>query len=65
VFVGTDHVKTEPHPIIGNPVLAFNWPKLGGGTAFFRSVQHPGSDFTAYVQNKLVEAVEKVKGSLL
>jgi len=33
---------TRPHEIMGNPVLAFPWDKIGGRTAFFRKVNHPG-----------------------
>ena len=34
---------TPPHPIQGNPILAFPWPRIGPGTFFFRNVQHPGT----------------------
>jgi len=34
---------TPAHPISGNPILAFPWPRVGPGTFFFRNVQHPGT----------------------
>lgn len=34
---------TDPHVIEGNPLLAFNWPKLGGKLMILRSVNHPGN----------------------
>lgn len=33
---------TQPHPIVGNPILAFYWSRIGR-TAFFRRVSHPGT----------------------
>lgn len=61
VIVGTDHVKTAPHRIDGNPTLAFPWKKMGTGMSFFRFVNHPGSDFTAYVEKTILEATMKVR----
>lgn len=36
------HRGTRPHPIDGNPLLVFDWPKAGG-TVFLRHVNHPGT----------------------
>lgn len=33
---------TRPHPIVGNPLLAFFWPKMGANVVFHR-VMHPGT----------------------
>lgn len=33
---------TGPHPIEGNPLLVFFWPKVGE-VVFFRHVNHPGT----------------------
>lgn len=33
---------TRPHPIVGNPLLAFFWPKVGANVVF-RHVMHPGT----------------------
>lgn len=57
VEIGSSVVTTRPHPIVGNPILAFPWPKRGGGVFYFRSVQHPGSNFGPYLRGKLLEAV--------
>ncbi|MGH9093842.1 MAG: hypothetical protein ACRDXE_01640 [Acidimicrobiales bacterium] len=59
VTVGAARLKTQPHRIDGNPLLVFHWPKAGG-TVFFRHVNHPGSDFTRYVTEKLQEALTEV-----
>lgn len=58
----TRPVVTKPHVINGNPLLVFHWPKAGPGLFFFRSVNHPGSDFTNYLQTKLNEALASVRG---
>lgn len=39
VFV---HEGTRPHKIVGHPLLAFFWPKVGRFVAF-HSVNHPGT----------------------
>lgn len=67
VMVGTDRVKTEPHIIRGNPWLAFKWPNAPmpqpkGGVFFFRQVNHPGSDFTRYITERLVVALNVIPG---
>lgn len=66
VRVGTDKVKTRPHVIRGNPFLVFDWPKPNGpgGTVAFRSVNHPGSDFTKYMRKILLESLDTLKGRI-
>lgn len=58
VLVGADKVRTRPHRIQGNPVLVF---KKGGRTIFARHVNHPGSDFTRYLREKLTAALRVVR----
>jgi hypothetical protein len=43
---------TRPHPIVGNPLLAFFWPKVGRNVAF-RSVQHPGTKANNFLSRAL------------
>src|SRR5688572_20831562 len=43
VSVGSDQTKTRPHPIDGNPLLVFFWPKAGR-VVFLPHVNHPGSE---------------------
>jgi hypothetical protein len=62
VEVGTNTTKTEPHPIDGNPLLVFDWPKAGG-VVYLRHVNHPGSDFTEYLNKTGKAALEKTKGN--
>lgn len=62
VFVGSSKVKTKPHIISGNPMLAFKWPRMGSGMFFFRTVHHPGSDFNQYLTEKLVAALPAARG---
>lgn len=62
VQVGSDHTRTQPHVIRGNPLLVFHWPKAGR-VVYFRKVNHPGSNFDRYLVEKLVAALgESVKG---
>jgi hypothetical protein len=60
IMVGTDKTKTAPHPIDGNPLLVFNWKKMGGQLMFLRHVNHPGSEFRPYLEKKLAEALAEV-----
>ncbi len=60
VRVGTDTVKTEPHPIDGNPLLVFD---VGGFTVFTTHVDHPGSDFSDYLTRTGKQALANTKGS--
>lgn len=62
VQVGTDTVKTNPHPIDGNPLLVFDMP-AAGGTIFVRHVNHPGSDFSDYLEKTGKAALAKTSGS--
>lgn len=62
VQVGTDKIKTLAHQIKGNPLLVFYWPKAGA-TVFTTGVNHPGSDFTQYLTERLETALKEV-GSL-
>lgn len=50
---------TQPHQIIGNPTLAFNWPNgpNGPGLYFFKSVMHPGTAPTHFMKRALPLAV--------
>jgi hypothetical protein len=41
---------TAPHPIVGNPILAFS---VDGAQVFARSVQHPGTPPNPFVQETL------------
>lgn len=59
VQVGSAKVKTRPHPIEGNPLLVFDWPKAGG-VVYLRHVNHPGSNLGPYLARKLAEAVAAV-----
>lgn len=49
---------TRPHPIVGNPLLAFFWPKVGANVVF-RSVMHPGTKPNDF----LTRALRAGKGS--
>jgi hypothetical protein len=42
---------SRPHPIEGNPLLAFNWP--GKGFIITHSVQHPGTSPKPFVEPSL------------
>lgn len=63
IQVGAVDTKTKPHGIDGNP-LAFKWPAMGAGMFFFRHVNHPGSELGPYLQKKLIEALETVRGRI-
>lgn len=43
---------TRPHPIAGNPYLAFEW---GGVQVVVRSVDHPGTDATNFWSDTVTE----------
>ena len=43
---------TRPHPIVGNPLLAFVWPKAGGFVVF-RKVNHPGTKANNFLARAL------------
>lgn len=43
---------TRPHPIVGNPLLAFFWPKAGGNVVF-RHVMHPGTKANDFLSRAL------------
>jgi hypothetical protein len=64
VQVGSDHVKTARHVIRGNPLLVFYWEKVGQ-VVFFRSVNHPGSDFTNYLTKILTESLDAAREALI
>jgi len=55
---------TRPHEIIGNPVLAFPWDKLGGATAFFRKVNHPGFAGLHFMEKAFSEMQEEIVGEI-
>ena len=61
IVVGSEHTRTQPHVINGNPLLVFFSPKAGR-TLFVRSVNHPGSDFRNYLLERLSNALRVVKG---
>jgi len=63
VDVGSEKTKTRPHPIEGNPLLVFFWPKVGR-VVFLPRVNHPGSDFGPYLKKKLKEGFSKARGML-
>lgn len=46
---------TRPHPIVGNPLLAFFWPKVGANVVF-RHVQHPGTKGNDFMSRALRRA---------
>ena len=46
---------TRPHPIVGNPLLSFFWPKLGTNVVF-RRVQHPGTKANNFLGRALRRA---------
>ncbi len=62
VWIGSNRVRTEPHAIVGNPLLAFEWKKIGK-FVIVRSVRHPGSNFAKYLGTKLWESLTAVMGS--
>ncbi len=43
---------SDPHTIEGNPLLAFNWPKVGK-VMILHSVQHPGTQGTRWWSNSV------------
>lgn len=43
---------TRPHPIVGNPLLAFFWPKMGRNVVF-RHVMHPGTKANDFLSRAL------------
>lgn len=63
VLVGAAGIKTRPHRIDGNPTLVFFWPKAGR-VVTFRHVNHPGSDFSRYLLERLHLALEVTKGQV-
>lgn len=46
---------TRPHKIVGNPFLAFFWPKMGANVVF-RSVNHPGTKANNFLGRALRRA---------
>lgn len=46
---------TRPHPIVGNPLLAFFWPKVGRNVVF-RHVMHPGTKPNDFLSRALRRA---------
>jgi hypothetical protein len=50
---------TDPHAIVGNPVLAFVWH---GEQVFFASVNHPGTQPNPFVQKAMREVVHSMGG---
>lgn len=61
VQVGSDHTRTQPHVIQGNPLLRFHWAKAGR-VVYFRKVNHPGSEMGPYLMEKLVTALARARG---
>lgn len=45
---------SDPHQIDGNPLLAFNWPKVGK-FMILHSVQHPGTAGTRWWSDHVTE----------
>lgn len=43
---------TRPHPIVGKPLLAFFWPKVGANVVF-RRVNHPGTKADNFLSRAL------------
>lgn len=43
---------TRPHPIVGNPLLGFFWPKVGQFVVF-HSVNHPGTKANNFLSRAL------------
>lgn len=60
VQVGSDHTKTDPHMIFGNPLLVFFWARAGR-TVHLPYVHHPGSEFHNYLLKLLVAALRVVQ----
>ena len=59
LLIGSPRTQTQPHVILGNPLLVFFWPppKGPGRTVYFTKVNHPGSNFDRYLGQKLLEAI--------
>lgn len=51
---------TRPHPIVGHPLLAFFWPKMGANVVF-RHVMHPGTQANDF----LTRALRAGRGSVV
>jgi hypothetical protein len=71
MLVGSDDTKTSPHVIpkggaAAGRTLVFFWPapKGPGKVVFFRSVNHPGSNFDKYLSRKLLEALAELKEAI-
>jgi hypothetical protein len=73
VQVGSSHTHTKPHEIHGNPWLAFESKGGGGygaGTMVYldarkgQIVHHPGSNMAPYLEKKLKEALDAVRGTI-
>jgi hypothetical protein len=52
---------TDPHPITGNPTLAFDWPKAGG-VVFLAHVNHPGTKKNPFVQRAMQRVIQESGG---
>lgn len=63
VLVGSSHLRTRPHSMTGNPLLVFFWPKAGK-VVFFRHVNHLGSNFAAYLGDRLLAALLSLRGAI-
>lgn len=67
VQVGSTHTHTKPHEIHGNPWLAFEGRT--GGMVYLDArkgqiVHHPGSNMAPYLEKKLREALDAVRGTI-
>ena len=49
---------TEAHPIVGNPLLAFDWPEAGG-TVIVHSVMHPGTTGTHWFDEAMPDRFQQ------
>jgi hypothetical protein len=50
---------TRAHPIVGNPILAFYWERLGK-MVFFHSVNHPGFKAYAFMARSFAEMRDEI-----
>lgn len=63
VDVGSPRTHTKPHDIVGNPLLAFHWRKVGRFVVV-RRVHHPGSDFVPFLRRILTKALAAQRGRI-
>jgi hypothetical protein len=65
-YAGWMDTGTRPHPIVGNPYLAFYWEKIGRFVVL-RRVSHPGTPRTGWWTDTLArwpEMAREVAGSI-